>query len=176
MLFGQSIFQSVLDRLEAEEENGEAETSPAGHRIRGLNTSFVSPVREGISAAYARPDQAYVDNLGAELPPMPEETLSVHEPAAITDPEIASPQEPEPPRMPPHLLRIRPQEVAEELAISSRDTQQSLSDKRRLFAKNNHPDGVDGLFRENATIRMKIANLLIDEAMRRLAIMARLSK
>lgn len=172
MLFGQSIFQSVLDRLEAEEEDGEAPSSV--HRIQGLNASFVSSVREGVSAAYARPDQAYVDNLGAELPPMPEEPASP-EPEAIAESEIEV-QEEQAPEMPPHLLRIRPQEVAEELAISSRDTPQTLSDKRRHFAKANHPDGVDGLFRENATIRMKIANLLIDEAMRRLAIMARLSK
>lgn len=78
--------------------------------------------------------------------------------------------------MPAHLKRVLPQEVAGELALSSADTVQTLSDKRRSFAKANHPDGVDRLFREQATTRMKIANLLIDEAIRRLEIRARLSR
>ena len=172
MLFGQSIFQSVLDRLDSEEEIAQEEAPSAGHRIQGLNASFVSPMREGVSAAYARPDQAYVDNLGADLPPMPETV----EPPVPEAPVVEAEKPPEPPKIPPHLLRTRPQEVAEELVISSRDTLQSLSDKRRLFAKTNHPDGVDIAFRDNATIRMKIANLLIDEAIRRLTIMSRLSK
>lgn len=173
MLFGQSIFQSVLDRLEAEKEDQDATGNPASHRIQGLNSSFVSEVREGVSAAFARPDQAYADNLGADLPPFAEPAEPDPEPPEV---QAAVEETPEPPTIPPHLLRIRPQEVAEELAISSRDTLQTLNDKRRLFAKANHPDRVDQLFRENATIRMKIANLLIDESIRRLAIMAKLSK
>ena len=169
MLFGQSIFQSVLDRLESEEEIAQAESPSSAHRIQGLNSSFASPMREGVSASYARPDQAYVDNLGAELLPMPETAAPpAFEPAPFG--------EEKPPEIPPHLLRTKPQEVAEDLAISSRDTLQSLGDKRRLFAKANHPDGVDIAFRDSATMRMKIANLLIDEAIRRLTIMSRLSR
>lgn len=172
MLLGQSIFQSVLDRLEAEEESANAMENRTSHRIHGLNSSFVSEVREGVSAAFARPDQAYADNLGAELPPF----AAQGEPGQA-DPDGPTIEEvPEPSPMPAHLLRIRPQEVAEELSISARDTPHSLNDKRRLFAKANHPDRVDLQFRENATMRMKIANLLIDEALRRLAIRKKLSK
>ena len=155
MLFGQSLFQSVLDRLDAEEEN--AEKNEAAHRIRGLNVSFAASVFGGEPAASSRPDDAYVDNLGNDIPspePMPPE------------PE---PKEPEPPVMPDYLARTSREEVAAELEISSQTTLQSLHEKRRAFAKANHPDGVAPPFREQATTRMMIANQLIDEAIRRLA-------
>ncbi len=174
MLFAQSIFQSVLDRLDAEDEETQTSDAQTAHRIRGLNTGFASTVMEGVSAASARPDQAYVDNLEFEEPqPAPETILNA-------EPQPEKPPEPEPPAeplvMPPHLTRTAPQDVAAELAISARDTLQSLSDKRRAFARTNHPDGVPLPFRDNATMRMKIANLLIDEAMRRLSLRAKLSR
>ncbi|AVA22437.1 hypothetical protein ACXHXG_10060 [Rhizobium sp. LEGMi198b] len=155
MLFGQSLFQSVLDRLDAEEEN--TEKDEAAHRIRGLNVSFAATVFGGEPAASSRPDDAYVDNLGNDIPsqePMPPE------------PEA---KEPEPPAMPDYLARTSREEVAAELAISSQTTLQSLHEKRRAFAKSNHPDSVAPAFREQATTRMMIANQLIDEAIRRLA-------
>ncbi|MDE1997134.1 MAG: hypothetical protein KGI75_31830 [Rhizobiaceae bacterium] len=159
MLFGQSLFKSVLDRLDTEEDTSEEEA--AAHRIRGLNASFVAAVREGVSAASSRPDDAYRDNLGNEIVfPEPEPPPQEPEPA----PEL----EPEPPVMPPHLARTSREEVAEDLALSSQDTLQSLNDKRRAFAKANHPDSVALPFREQATIRMMIANQLIDAAIKRI--------
>ena len=71
--------------------------------------------------------------------------------------------------MPEHLSRTAPAEIAAELAISAADTVQSLGEKRRAFAKANHPDRVAPQFRDNATRRMTLANLLIDEAVRRLS-------
>ncbi|PZM13915.1 hypothetical protein [Rhizobium tubonense] len=162
MRFGQSVFQSVLERLDAEDaEDGESPAS-AYHRIHGLNSSFVADVREGVSAASIRPGQAYIDNLEFEEP-SPVDAARPEEP-----PQPAAP-EPPPLVMPAHLTRTAPQDVAAELAISSGDTQHSLNDKRRAFAKANHPDGVAPPFRENATARMMIANLLIDEALRRIS-------
>lgn len=152
MLFGQSVFQSVLERLKAESEAVEEE-QPAGRRVSGLNTGLAFDVMEGVSAASQRLDQAYFDTIEREAPA-----------------EAAAPEpSPEPePVMPEHLTRISPQEVAAELALSESDTLQTLGEKRRAFAKANHPDGVALPFRDNATKRMKLANLLIDEAMRRL--------
>lgn len=158
MLFGQSVFQSVLDRLKADEDLDD-DAIAVSPRIHGLLTGLAFDVMEGISVASARPGQAYLDNLEPE-------TVAVIEPAAIVPP----PPEPEPePAMPEHLARTSPQDVAAELAISARDTVQSLGEKRRSFAKSNHPDGVHPKFREPASARMTIANLLIDEAIRRLS-------
>jgi hypothetical protein len=148
MLFGQSIFQSVLERLK-EEGAAEAE-EPVAHRVSGLSTGLAFDVMEGVSAASQRVGQAYFDNLGPE-------------------PVVGQPLPPEPePVMPVHLARTAPEEIAADLSISSADTLQTLNEKRRAFAKANHPDGVAQPFRDNANRRMMIANLLIDEAMRRL--------
>ena len=149
MLFGQSVFQSVLERLKAEEETEEDAEAPAARRVSGLGTGLAFDVMEGVSAASQRVGQAYFDNL---------------EPDTAVE---APPPEPEP-VMPDHLMRIAPEEVAAELAISAADTPQTLGEKRRSFARANHPDSVAPLFRDNATKRMMLANLLIDEALRRI--------
>ncbi|MEI1246773.1 hypothetical protein [Rhizobium aouanii] len=154
MLFGQSVFQSVLERLKAEDETDEDAEAPAAHRVSGLATGLAFDVMEGVSAASQRVGQAYFENL--ELDPA----------AAIAEEPTAAP--PPEPVMPDHLARTTPQEVAAELSISAADTPLTLREKRRAFAKANHPDGVAELFRDNANRRMMIANLLIDEAMRRL--------
>lgn len=152
MLFGQSVFQSVLERLKAEDETAEEVEAPAAHRVSGLGTGLAFDVLEGVSVASQRVGQAYFDNLE-------------HEPAGVEQPAPAPPPEPV---MPDHLTRTAPQEVAAELAISAADTPLTLSEKRRAFARANHPDGVALPFRDNATKRMMLANLLIDEALRRL--------
>lgn len=144
MLFGQSVFQSVLERLKAESEAAE----PASYRIRGLSSGFVADALENVSVGASRMHQSYLDNAGEDVPP--------------PEPEIALP-----PVMPEHLARTAPQDVSAELAISEQDTLHSLGEKRRTFAKANHPDGVHPDFRDKANTRMMIANLLIDEAIRR---------
>lgn len=174
MLFGQSIFQSVLDRLDAEDAENASEPPAVAHRIQGLNSSFAADVRDGVSASTARADQAYFDNLdldAAPIRPTAADAPAKPEPTAFETPVV---EKPAPPVMPAHLARTSPEAVAAELAISSKDTLHTLSDKRRAFAKANHPDGIDPLFRDKATTRMKIANLLIDEAIRRIGIRSRL--
>lgn len=163
MLFGQSVFQSVLDRLKAEEEeSGEEADAPAAHRIHGLPSGLAFDMMEGVSAASQQPGQAYFDNLEFEAP--------AAEPVAPEIPAVEPEPEPEPePVMPEHLLRTAPADIAAELSITAADTIHSLGEKRRAFAKGNHPDRIALQFRENATRRMTLANLLIDEAVRRLS-------
>ncbi|MET3855684.1 hypothetical protein [Rhizobium sp. OAE497] len=165
MLFGQSVFQSVLERLKAEEggDDDEAGDQPVVHRVHGFSTGLAFDVMEGVSAAGQKPGQAYFDNLEFEAPPPVPEAVAV-------EPEPEPVPEPEPePVMPEHLSRTAPADIAAELAISAADTVQSLGEKRRAFAKLNHPDRVAPQFRDNATRRMTLANLLIDEAVRRLS-------
>ncbi|MBB3655048.1 hypothetical protein FHX15_000247 [Rhizobium sp. BK650] len=157
MLFGQSIFQSVLERLKQENEAAGETEAPATHRVSGFSTGLAFDVLEGVSAASQRVGQAYFDNLGAE-PGIPEPSIE-EPPRPAAEPE---------PVMPGHLARTSPEDIAAELAISIADTLQTLNEKRRTFAKANHPDSVAPPFRDNANRRMMIANLLIDEALRRL--------
>jgi len=156
MLLGQSIFQSVLTRLEDEKQEAE-EAVPKGadFRIRGLGAGFVTP--EGKPAAAEVDTGAYFDHLADWLEQQPATEAVPSEAAAQTSDET--------PIMPPHLARLAEAEIAEDLAISQKDSEAALNEKRRQFAKLNHPDRVAPQFRENATIRMKTANLLIDRAL-----------
>jgi hypothetical protein len=68
--------------------------------------------------------------------------------------------------MPPYLERTSLSDVSDELCISEKDTVDTLSEKRRNFARLNHPDTISPQFRANANLRMTAANLLIDQAIR----------
>ncbi len=152
-MFGMSVFQSVLERLKAEEDEEEAarEEQPASASIRGLNAGFVgnlAPSARLADSAFVQ--RAYFDMAGDDM--------------------LAPPKPLPAPVMPDHLKRVRPDEIATDLGIAEGETLQSLADKRRTFAADNHPDRHHPDFRANATMRMKIANMLIDEAIRRLRI------
>lgn len=151
MLFGQSVFQSVVERLKQEEEEQGAEPSPpAGHRIAGFSSGFV------VDTHIEAPPPAN-GNLDAYL-------AFLADPAPPPEPE----QEPEPESMPAHLEKTSLADVSVELAIHDADTAATLAEKRRAFARLNHPDRVKPQFRHNATLRMTAANLLIDQAIRML--------
>lgn len=151
MLFGQSVFQSVVERLRQEKEDDNAEqTPPAGHRIVGFSSGFV------VDTHPDAPQQGN-GNLDAYLAFLPD-------PAPLPEP----PPAPEPETMPAHLEKTSLADVSAELAIHETDTAATLAEKRRAFARLNHPDGVRPEFRHNATLRMTAANLLIDQAIRML--------
>ena len=145
MLFGQSVFQSVVERLDREAED-EPPVKEMPHGVRAFNSSVVfETATHGPSSANV-PLDSYLGFLEDE-------------------PAVVEPL-PEPKTMPPHLARTSLSDVSDELAISDSDTAETLSEKRRSFAKLNHPDTTDAEFRENAALRMTAANLLIDQAIR----------
>lgn len=160
MLFGQSVFQSVLTRLEEEHKDEEnAGTADAAYRVRGLGTAFVAPTDMQPASADVATDaySAYLPDAGDDTKPEEE---------GPAEPESGVEDTPEAPVIPPHLLRLTEAEIAEDLAIGTGDTEAALTEKRRQFAKANHPDRVEPQWRDNATTRMQIANLLIDRAIR----------
>jgi len=59
--------------------------------------------------------------------------------------------------------------VAEELALDPGLSVDDLQRIRRKFALDNHPDRVAPWLREEATRRMTMANMLIDQALKRRA-------
>ncbi|WP_426238784.1 hypothetical protein [Pararhizobium sp. DWP1-1-3] len=154
-MFGMSVFQSVLERLKAEEdgEGASAEERVAHASIRGLNGGFVGNLAASGIADSGAVQRAYFDTASDEM---------------------LAPAKPVPkPVVPGHLARILPEQIAADLALTEIETLQTLTDKRRRFAAENHPDRHDPDYRANATLRMKIANMLIDEAQRRLRLMQR---
>lgn len=154
-MFGMSVFQSVLERLKAEEDgDGSADDEQAlPANIRGLNGGFVSNLAASPIADSGAVQRAYFDTASDDM--------------------LAPPKPLPKPVMPEHLRRTRPSEIAADLALAESETLIGLADKRRRFAAENHPDRHHPEFRSNATIRMKVANMLIDEAQRRLQLMQR---
>lgn len=155
MLFGQSVFQSVLTRLKQEHGEDDSEEAGTGFRIKGLGMGFVAPTDDG-PVVTATGTEAYF----AFLPDVAE--IEIESMRAEDEPQ----EQPAPPIIPAHLLRLTTEEIAAELAITAADTEATLAEKRRHFAKANHPDGVAPEFRENANTRMKTANFLIDTAIK----------
>ncbi|ANK73390.1 MULTISPECIES: hypothetical protein [Ensifer] len=138
-MFGMSVFQSVLERLKSEEdiEPAPAEaTRVATPYAPAFDNAFAA--ESARSAAFGAVERAYLDASFVEPPP--------------------------PPVMPDYLSRTTLADVAEELALVDHETQMTLAAKRRAFAALNHPDRLPAAFRANATVRMKLANMLIDEA------------
>lgn len=135
MLVGQSIFQSVLDRLKSADEDPVEETAAAGFRIAGLPAGFVAEVAAADAVA-GDPQALY---------------------AAFDDDR--------PPVTPDWVARVSEAEVAAELAITPEESAEALSDKRRAFARLYHPDLVAEPHRAAALARMTIANRLIDAAL-----------
>lgn len=156
MILGQSIFDAVLERLQ-EEAADESEPTHFGVDaprvgVRGLNPAFIqSTVGLPPEAGTSRLDDVYFD-FDDEATPQ----LAPSPPRAEPDPQAAM------------FSRLTPQDVAEDLKLSQAVSAESLHALRRSFARQNHPDMVGEIWREQATLRMKIANLLIDEALKRL--------
>lgn len=148
-MFGKSVFQSVLDRLQDEEddESPAADDAPAIQAVRGLNGGFVANIQPSRLGESTSITQAYYETASDEM--------------------LAPTKPVPPPVMPDHLHRTAPGQIAEDLALDATESVATLTDKRRRFAAANHPDRHDPLFRQQATTRMKIANMMIDEAMRR---------
>ncbi|WP_018236512.1 hypothetical protein [Ensifer sp. BR816] len=145
-MFGMSVFQSVLERLKSEEAlegDSEAETSDGLQSPIGRSPAFVVDTPASTTAAFCAVESAYRDLAASERADRP-------------------------PAMPDHLKRTGLADVAAELGLGEAETSLTLAAKRRRFAAANHPDRLPPEFRENATIRMKLANMLIDEASRRL--------
>jgi hypothetical protein len=147
MLFGRSIFESVVERLSAEDAEKPKDADDVVHyRVSGLNTGFV---QETGQMQHAGADWARGQYLG----------LMDDEPWPLA-----------PPEKPAHLSRLSDEEIAADLGLSRDDDMATLQAKRRAFAMTNHPDRVHANFIEAAHTRMTIANRMVDEALERRAL------
>ncbi|TFF25056.1 hypothetical protein E3C22_06650 [Jiella endophytica] len=74
-----------------------------------------------------------------------------------------------PPPPTPGAPSIDPLDVQRDLNILTATSVKDLLDARRNFARANHPDRMPILYRPQATIRMQIANRLVDDAIARMS-------
>ena len=144
MIVGQSIFDSVLDGMKTGDAEEPAARAASWTGIRGLNASFVgTDSQSSVSLTSNHLNDAYSAYAADEFAP-------------ASTPEIDT----------AIFSRLSPVEIAEDMNLASANTAAELQQKRRDFAQVNHPDRTPAEWREQATTRMKIANLLIDEALK----------
>lgn len=164
MIVGLSSFEAVLDRVSNEREDISTQRSTSWTALRGWNSSFVAaglgaapwPSREQRGAAHSA---VHID---ASTPaPRPKSDVQKDAPTP--------PAKPKPSIDTSLFKRLSPEEVAKDINLLASDTPAELQSKRRRFARLNHPDRTPMEWREAATIRMKIANHMVDEALRAVA-------
>jgi len=150
-----SAFEAVLDKVSNDRADGSSPRSGVWTAMRGWNSSFVAeglrtkpwPGREQRGAVNS------TDGLGASTP-APRQVTPAPRPEPATD--IS------------HFERLSPEDIAKDIDLLASDTPAELKSKRRRFARLNHPDRCPPEWREAATTRMKVANQMVDEALRRI--------
>lgn len=107
------------------------------------------------------PSNAILSALSSILPPA--EACSAQDAAFLEGFDIA----PEQPAY-THMLQTDPKAIADEIGLTKAAARHldrgKLQQMRRSFAARNHPDLLPPHYREQAEQRMKIANMLIDDA------------
>lgn len=146
-----SSFAEVVDRLAASMAADDSEYGPAPSMLSG---AAAQPTAE---PAYVSPNalsQIYSSTLAS---------FGLSKPAATPPPPPAEREAAAPPLLIPS---IKPSDIARELNVRRWHSTAELLELRRRFALANHPDRVLPALREAATIRMGIANTLIDDAIK----------
>jgi hypothetical protein len=147
-IFGKSLFETVLDGIEVEEVEEEDAPILRGPRVAA---HFIAD-----TATFERPESRA---LGALYDDFSEPLVGLPEDGA---PDVLDVPEP-----PTWLDRLSDREVNDDLGLSDGMSPAEIRERRRAFARNNHPDRVHEDFRSAATVRMTIANRLAETALRR---------
>lgn len=153
-LFGKSLFENVLAGIDARKEDEDEADEASEPGIRGLNAGFV-----GRGFQYNPTEDS--DPMHLFEPFLTEVDQSTGEDAAASV-EDAAPE----PTLPEWMDRLSSEEISEDLDLKAGLTRQQLREKRRNFARENHPDSVVPEARDAATRRMMIANQLIDRRLK----------
>ena len=138
-VFGKSLFETVLDSVATDED--EEDDAFVASSVRGFAHGFV----------------------GRELGAMPD---MENDPSHLFD-DFAPDPLPETQIVPAWIGRLSDAEIAEDLGLENCRGVQDIRDRRRAFARDNHPDRISSDYRDQATHRMKTANRLIDDALRK---------
>lgn len=132
--------------------------------MRGWNSSFVC-------AGFRTQPWPSREQRGAAHSAVP---IDASAPAPRPEPAVRKDAPTPPPKPRPAIdtslfKRLSPEDVAKDINLLATDTPAQLQSKRRRFARLNHPDRTPAEWREAATTRMKIANHMVDEALRAVA-------
>lgn len=161
MIVGLDSFDAVLDRVSNERAEASSHGSGTWAAMRGWNSSFVA------TSLRSQPWPGREQQGTAE----PAVHIDVSMPGPGTTSAVDNDAPTPPPKPTPAIdtslfKRLSPEDVANDINLLASDTPVELKSKRRKFARLNHPDRVPMEWRQAATTRMKIANHLVDEALR----------
>ena len=140
-VFGKSLFETVLDGMETEDE---------------IEDDAPVPVRPRFASAFVA-DTSFRDT--EESRPLG----GLYE--SFAEPVLVQPEMPLSPKPPAWLDRLSEADVAEDLGLTPAMSSTEIRQRRRIFARDNHPDGVAEDYRHVATARMTIANRLVEAAL-----------
>lgn len=135
-----SPFEAILRGIRA----SEAQDEGASGRI-AATPWFVAETHAHAVGATADAVCARYREAGAEKAPGAEDAVAVAAPRSVET-----------------------EDIRRELDLAACRTVEALQGRRRAFARENHPDGLDPALRDNATERMMVANRLIDMEIARL--------
>jgi hypothetical protein len=142
-VFGKSLFETVLDGMDVDEADEDEEVPDRRPRVTAhflADTSFTE-----------RADQRPLGELYEDFGEPP-----------LLEPDVPPSSEP-----PAWLDRLSGQDVIDDLGLAPGMTKMEIKERRRAFARSNHPDRVREEFRDAATIRMTIANRVVEDALRK---------
>jgi hypothetical protein len=143
-VFGKSLFETVLDGMEVEEE-------PDVEEIRAYAPRVIAPfLAETVTSD--RDEPRSLSDLYGDF--------------ALEDRLDATLDAPVPEGPPEWLERLSDDDVAGDLALLPGMTGADIRMRRRQFARQNHPDRVAEPYRGAAHVRMTAANRLVERALR----------
>ncbi len=150
--FSKSEFAALLDELiEAREREARQRENASDVRTPSMPFGLVG-AQDAADAFFASVPGEVVADLYRQNAALRPESISIDNAPGI---EMPDPM--------PSLPSIEPADIAGELALSAARNPHDIDRIRREFAFANHPDRVDPALRERAEIRMRIANMLIDQ-------------
>lgn len=164
MLFGRSLFDSILTRLDHEQPEEPTTAPEPAFRVNGLPAGFVATVE--VAESEHRAGDAYRAFQADAVPDFDDDERRLPAGPAFDPMEPTERPEAEDAGMPARFERLTEAQVIEDLGLSPTDDAEVLAEKRRRFARDNHPDRVHPQLRDRATIRMTLANAAVDRAMR----------
>jgi hypothetical protein len=146
-VFGKSLFETVLESMGTDEPDEEEDVVVRRPRIVA---HFLAETTYG-----ERPEDRMLGSLYEDF----------SEPVVAADVDPVLGPGPVPPLPPTWLDRLSDPEISEDLGLVPGMTLVEIRERRRSFARANHPDGVAPEYRDAATIRMVTANRLVEAAL-----------
>jgi hypothetical protein len=175
MIMGASLFDTVLERVGRERLPGSEPAAAPRLSLRSLGGLFSAPAsgNSAFGGGGNDPDAGAQDYFNETYFAFLHDQEALRLDADPEPPAVEASAKVEPEPHPSMFQRLSAEEIRADLNLERSDTPAAIRAKRRAFARLNHPDRVPDQWRQAATVRMKTANRLADDALRTAALARR---